>query len=129
MNSYMKWAGMAASLLLAGCQIPAAMIATGAGAMPAYKPLPQKNYDVPPQVIYAIDKNRFFTSENYSKCSYGDLYYNDLSKNIKTAVDTVATFSGRLLIDGNPDTLVFPQAPSDGTGTCGNDRGCFLAVY
>lgn len=129
MNIYVKWIGIMASLLLTGCQIPAAMIASGAGAMPAYKPLPKKNYDAPPQVIYAIDKNRFFPSENYRKCSYGDLYYNDTSKNIKTVVDTVATFPGRLLIDGNADTLVFPQAASDGTGTCGNDRGCFLAIY
>jgi hypothetical protein len=129
MNTYMKWAGMAASLLLAGCQIPAAMIATGAGAMPAYKPLPKKNYDAPPQIIYAIDKNRFFTSENYQECSYGDLYYNDTTKNIKTAVDALAAFPGRFHIDGNPEVLVFPDSPSNGTGTCGNDRGCFLSVY
>jgi hypothetical protein len=129
MNSYVKWASIVSILLLAGCEIPAAMIATGAGAMPAYNALPKKNYDAPPQVIYAIDKDHFFTSENYRKCSYGDLYYNDTSKKIKTLVDTVATFPGRLLLDGNPDIVVFPQAPSDGTGTCGNDRGCFLAVY
>ncbi len=129
MNTCMKWVSIFASLLLAGCQIPAAMIATGAGAMPAYKALPKKNYDAPPQVIYAIDKNRFFTSENYDKCSYGDVYYNDTSKNIKTAVDALATFPGRIHIDGNQDVLVFPDSPSDGTGTCGNDRGCFLSVY
>jgi len=42
MSIYVKWIGMMTSLLLAGCQIPAAMIASGAGAMPAYKALPKK---------------------------------------------------------------------------------------
>jgi hypothetical protein len=129
MNSYKKWVGIWATLLLAGCQIPAAMIATSVGAMPVYQPLPKKNYDAPPQVIYTIDKNRFFTSENYQECSYGDVYYNDTSRNIKTAIDPLATFPGRFHIDGNQDVLVFPDSPSDGAGTCGNDRGCFFRIY
>ena len=129
MNIYVKWIGMMASLLLAGCQIPAAMIASGAGAMPAYKAPPKKYYDAPPQIIYAIDKSRFFTSENYDECSYGDVYYNDTSNNIRTAIDALATFAGYLHIAGNSDVVVFPDSPSDGTGTCGNDRGCFFRIY
>lgn len=129
MNNYKKWVGILASLLLSGCQIPAAMIASGAGAMPAYEAPSRRNYDAPPQIVYAIDANRFFTSENYRNCSYGEVYYNDKSKNLKTLVDTSPTFPGRFYIDGASDFLIFPDSPSDGTGWCGNDRGCFLRIY
>jgi hypothetical protein len=130
MNSYKKWIGMIASLLLSGCQIPAAMIATGAGAMPAYEALPEPNYDALPQVIYAIDKNRFFTSENYQECSVGHVYYNDTNNKIKTLVgNALATFPGHLLVDGSSNILVFPTAPANGVGWCGNDKGCTLIMY
>lgn len=114
---------------MAGCQIPAAMIATGAGAMPAYESPPRPNYDAPPQVIYAIDKTRYFTSENYRKCNVGQVYYNDTSKNIKTKVGALASFPGHMLLEGDSNIVVFPDAPGDGVGRCGNDRGCFLKIH
>lgn len=130
MNNYKKWVGILMTLLLSGCQIPAAMIATGAGAMPAYEAPPRRNYDVPPQKIYAIDNSRFFSLENYSGCGGGQIYYNDTSNQIRTLLKgAISAFPGQFHIDGNSDVLVFPDSPSDGTGMCGHDRGCFLAVY
>jgi len=130
MNNYKKWVSTLASLLLAGCQIPAAMIATGAGAMPAYEALPEPNYDASPQIIYAIDKNRFFTSENYQECSVGHVYYNDTNNNIRTPVgNALATFPGHLFVDGTSNILIFPSAPANGVGWCGNEKGCTLIMY
>jgi hypothetical protein len=130
MNNYKKWIGMMASLLLSGCQIPAAMIATGAGAMPAYEAPPRPHYDVPSQIIYSIDNSRFFTLENYSGCGGGQIYYNDTSNHIKTLLKVaISGFPGKFHIDGNSDVLVFPDSLSAGTGLCSSDRGCFLAIY
>lgn len=68
MNNYLKWIGILIGVLLVGgCQILGVRIATGAGAMPAYEPLPERDYDAKPQIIYAIDNHRFFASENYEK--------------------------------------------------------------
>ncbi len=131
MNNNLKRIGILISVLLAGgCQILGARIATGAGAMPAYEPLPERDYDAAPQIIYAIDNHRFFTSENYEKCSVGHVYYNDTDRKIKTPVGwALATFPGMLHLDGNLNTLVFPSAPANGIGRCGNEKGCTLQMY
>lgn len=129
-NYYVKWANIMACILLAGCQIPAARIATGVGAMPVYDAPPRSNYDVPPQTIYAINSNRYFTLENYSRCGGSQVYYNDTSNHIKTLLKfAISGFPGRFHIDGNSNVLVFPDSLPEGSGLCGSDRGCFLAVY
>jgi hypothetical protein len=128
MNRYMKWASVLATLLLAGCQIPAAMIATSVGAMPVSR-YEVPTYDVPPQIIYTIDQNRYVTFEHYSKCDGdGIMYYNDTVNQIKTRIQYGSpAFLGRLNLDGNPTFLAFPDAPGPESGSCG-DRGCKLAI-
>lgn len=131
MNMYWSRISVLASLLMTGCQMPAAMIATGAGAMPAYELPPRPQYDVPAQVIYAIDKDRYFTLENYRECGGSQVYYNDTKSQIRTLVEgAISSFPGRLFLDGTPKVLVFPDSISDGTGYCGvGERGCFLSIY
>ncbi|MBK4717067.1 MULTISPECIES: T6SS immunity protein Tli3 family protein [Tenebrionibacter/Tenebrionicola group] len=48
--------------------------------------------DVEPQVVYRIDKNRFFTLEKYKDCTHGGfVYYNDTRRGIKELVTSGAT--------------------------------------
>jgi hypothetical protein len=48
--------------------------------------------DVEPQVVYRIDKNRFFTLEQYKDCTHGGfVYYNDTRRGIKELVTSGAT--------------------------------------
>lgn len=128
MNSYGKWGSVVAGLLLAGCQIPATMIATSAGAMPAARYQPPA-YDVAPQVIFSLDKNRYLTFENYSKCDGdGILYFNDTLNGIRTRIQYGSpTFLGRMNLNGDPNILAFPDAPGPAAQFCG-DRGCSLAI-
>jgi hypothetical protein len=128
MNRYMKWPSVLVGLFLTGCQIPAAMIATSVGAMPVSRYEVPK-FDVPPQVIYAIDQNRYVTLENYSKCDgTGIMYYNDAGTKIRTRIQYGSpTFLGQLNLDGNPNVLAFPDAPGPTARFCG-DRGCKLAI-
>lgn len=128
MINYVKWVSIFVSLLLGGCQIPEAMIATSVGAMPAVKYQPPE-YNVAPQVIFALDKNRYLTLENYSKCDGdGILYYNDTLNGIRSRVQYGSpTFLGRINLNGDPNILAFPDAPGPTARFCG-DRGCSLAI-
>ncbi|WP_434087933.1 T6SS immunity protein Tli3 family protein, partial [Escherichia coli] len=40
----------------------------------------------PPQVIFRIDDNRYFTLENYTHCENGQTFYNNKAKNIHVKI-------------------------------------------
>lgn len=40
----------------------------------------------PPQVIYRIDNNRYFTLENYTRCENGQTFYNNKEKGVHVKV-------------------------------------------
>ena len=107
-------------VLLSGCGY-GEIIAVGAGAMPVYK---RPTYDSPPQTIYRIDAQRYFTIENYEDCSKGgDVYYHDMRIALKTKVDSsgMGIWPGIYRIDPD-DTHI--AIPSYGCG----DKGCYLGI-
>lgn len=120
-------AAIATAAVLSGCQIPAAMIAASHGGMPGHQFVPP-THDVPPQVIYRIDNNRYLTLEHYDSCSNdGIVFYNDATKNIRTKISNYPTgFEGKILLDPAAGILAFPFATSQGK-SCG-ERGCSLGI-
>lgn len=129
MNVKSTLAIVAMAAILSGCAIPAAIIAASHGAMPGHQ-FVRPTHDVPPQVIYRIDNNRYLTLENYDSCSNdGLVFYNDALKNIRTEISTSPLgFEGKVLLDPADGILAFPLTTAPGKH-CG-DRGCTLAfVY
>ncbi|WP_034296133.1 hypothetical protein [Herbaspirillum sp. RV1423] len=98
-----------------------------AGCVTELPELAQRNYppakfDVPPQVLYKIDDNRFISLENYQQC-FGDTYFNDTKQGIRTELGrgTIERYRGRLIIDDPTGmNIVIPSAPP---APCGS-RGC-----
>ncbi|WP_034299801.1 hypothetical protein [Herbaspirillum sp. RV1423] len=98
-----------------------------AGCVTELPELAQRNYppakfDVPPQVLYKIDDNRFISLENYQQC-FGDTYYIDKKLGIREELGRggIERYRGRLIIDDPTGmNIVIPSAPP---GSCGS-RGC-----
>ncbi|TCS36676.1 hypothetical protein EDC30_106219 [Paucimonas lemoignei] len=131
MKSQIIFATTAITLFfLLGCQIPGTMIATSIGAMPGEQHVP-KDYPTPPQRVYSIDENRFFTFEKYESCiGNGRVFYNDTKQNIRTEITDFALggYAGKFHHASSTDKLiVFPKAPAPNEGTC--RKSCSLMIY
>ena len=72
-------------LSLSGCISEGAAFGLGAGSLHETvmtekdKNAPPPVYG-PPQIIYRIDDNRYFTLENYTRCEDGQTFYNNKKK-------------------------------------------------
>ena len=86
----------------------------------------------PPQVIYRIDNNRYFTLENYTRCENGQTFYNNKSKGIHTQISPSSgyLFKGRLFwLSTRDDRLAFPITRNDNKAVCmGSDKGCLNLI-
>ena len=86
----------------------------------------------PPQVIYRIDKDRFFTLEEYTSCDNGKTFYNNKVKGIHTQISPSSgyLFKGRLFwLSTRDDYLAFPMTRNENKAACiGSDKGCLNIV-
>lgn len=86
----------------------------------------------PPQIIYQIDDNRYFTLENYTRCEDGQTFYNNKKKGIHVKIldGSGYLFKGRLFwLSTRDDYLAFPATINTRHATCmGSDKGCMNAV-
>ncbi|TCS36675.1 hypothetical protein EDC30_106218 [Paucimonas lemoignei] len=121
MKKYFHCINVAVLSLLAGCQLPGALIATSVGAMPGEQHVP-KDYPTPPQRVYAIDENRFFTFEKYESCiRNGQVFYNDTKQNIRTEITNFALggYAGKFHHTASTDKpIAFPYTPAPRSGSC-----------
>ncbi|MDN4629748.1 T6SS immunity protein Tli3 family protein, partial [Erwinia sp. PsM31] len=68
--------------LLTSCVTEGAAFGLGAGSLHETV-MTEKDNNVPPpvygppQIIYRIDDNRYFTLENYTRCENGQTFYNN----------------------------------------------------
>lgn len=86
----------------------------------------------PPQIIYRIDGNRYFTLENYTRCENGKTFYNNKAKGIHTLIAPSSgyLFKGRLFwLSTRDDYLAFPLTANDNKAACkGSDKGCLNVI-
>ncbi len=85
-------------------------------------------YDAAPQ-IYKIDDNCFVSLENYRDCNYGEDFYNDTRKGIRSALGRakVGNYQGRIVnADTTGKNIVIPSA-SPPRFAC-SDRGCGMGL-
>ena len=86
----------------------------------------------PPQIIYRIDKDRYFTLEDYTRCENGKTFYNNKAKGIhaQIAPSSGYLFKGRLFwLSTRDDYLAFPITANDNKAACkGSDKGCMNVV-
>nr|WP_154324520.1 hypothetical protein [Pantoea sp. 201603H] len=86
----------------------------------------------PPQVIYRIDEDRYFTLEAYTRCENGKTFYNNKAKGIHTQIAPSSgyLFKGRLFwLSTRDDYLAFPVTANDNKAACkGSDKGCLKVV-
>ncbi len=84
----------------------------------------------PPQIIYRIDKDRYFTLEEYTRCENGKTFYNNKAKGIHVKVANTSgyMFKGRFFwLSSRDDYLAFPL--NDEKPACrGSDKGCMNVV-
>ncbi|MEG0869684.1 MAG: hypothetical protein RSD49_16490 [Hafnia sp.] len=84
----------------------------------------------PPQIIYRIDKDRYFTLEEYIRCENGKTFYNNKAKGIHVKVANTSgyMFKGRFFwLSSRDDYLAFPL--NDEKPACrGSDKGCMNVV-
>lgn len=129
------WSGTLLSL--SGCVSEGAAFGLGAGSLHETvmtekdKNAPPPVYG-PPQVIYRIDNNRYFTLENYTRCENGQTFYNNKEKgiHIKILEGSGYLFKGRLFwLSTRDDYLAFPATIDTNHAACmGSDKGCMNAV-
>lgn len=85
-----------------------------------------------PQIIYRIDKDRYFTLEEYTRCENGKTFYNNTKKGIHTQIAPSSgyLFKGRLFwLSNRDDYLAFPITANDNKAACkGSDKGCLNAI-
>ncbi len=122
-----------ALIALSGCISEGAAFGFGAGSLHETvmagkdKNAPPPVYG-PPQIIYRIDDNRYFTLENYTRCENGQTFYNNKKKNIhvKSSNASGYLFKGRLFwVSTRDDYLVFPSTHNSNYANClGSDKGC-----
>lgn len=128
---------LAGSSVLTGCVSEGAAFGLGVGSFHETvmtekdKSAPPPVYG-PPQVIYRIDKNRYFTLENYTRCENGQTFYNNKEKNIhiKISPSSGYLFKGRLFwVSTRDDYLAFPLTRNDNKAVClGSDKGCMNII-
>ncbi|MFP1731211.1 hypothetical protein ACLEC0_17360 [Lonsdalea quercina] len=86
----------------------------------------------PPQIIYRIDKDRYFTLEEYTRCENGKTFYNNKAKGIHTQISPSSgyLFKGRLFwLSTRDDYLAFPITANDNKAACkGSDKGCLNII-
>lgn len=86
----------------------------------------------PPQIIYRINKERYFTLEEYTRCENGKTFYNNTKKGIHTQIAPSSgyLFKGRLFwLSNRDDYLAFPVTANDDKAACkGSDKGCLNVV-
>lgn len=86
----------------------------------------------PPQIIYRIDKDRYFTLEEYTRCENGKTFYNNKEKGIHVQIASSSgyLFKGRLFwLSTRDDYLAFPVTANDNKSVCmGSDKGCLNAI-
>ena len=86
----------------------------------------------PPQIIYRIDDNRYFTLENYTRCENGQTFYNNKKNGVHTKVSNASgyLFKGRFFwLSTRDDYLAFPATADTKNSPCvGADKGCVNAV-
>jgi hypothetical protein len=96
------------------------------------KEKPQPKVYGPPQIIYRIDKDRYFTLEEYTRCENGKTFYNNKAKGIHTQISSSSgyLFKGRLFwLSARDDYLAFPLTANDNKAACmGSDKGCLNIV-
>lgn len=104
-------------------------------AMSDTKPEPEKKKQQPevygpPQIIYRIDKDRYFTLEEYTRCENGKTFYNNKAKGIHVKVANTSgyLFKGRFFwLSSRDDYLAFPL--NDEKPACrGSNKGCMNVV-
>lgn len=85
-----------------------------------------------PQVIYRIDKDRYFTLEEYTSCENGKTFYNNKAKGIHTQISPSSgyLFKGRLFwLSTRDDYLAFPMTRNENKAACiGSDKGCLNLI-
>ncbi|WP_029686232.1 T6SS immunity protein Tli3 family protein [Tatumella saanichensis] len=86
----------------------------------------------PPQVIYRIDNDRYFTLEEYTRCENGKTFYNNKAKGIHTLIASSSgyLFKGRLFwLSTRDDYLAFPKTRNENKAVCiGSDKGCLNLI-
>ncbi|WP_342753961.1 hypothetical protein AAGQ96_15135 [Pantoea sp. MBD-2R] len=87
----------------------------------------------PPQIIYRIDKDRYFTLEEYTRCENGKTFYNNKAKGIHTQISPSSgyLFKGRLFwLSTRDDYLAFPLTANNNKAACmGSDKGCLNIIF
>ncbi|WBG91918.1 hypothetical protein N5580_05070 [Pantoea piersonii] len=124
-------AGM--SCALSGCITGGAAFGLGAGSLhetvmtEKKKNAPPPVYG-PPQIIYRIDDNRYFTLENYTRCENGQTFYNNKAKGIHFPISPGSgyLFKGRLFwLSSRDDYLAFPFTRDTNKAVCAvSEKGC-----
>ncbi len=127
-----------ALLSLSGCISEGATFGLGAGNLHETV-MTEKDMNAPPpvygppQIIYRIDDNRYFTLENYTRCENGQTFYNNKKKGIHEQVSPGSgyLFKGRLFwLSTRDDFLAFPFTMDSYKAVCiGSDKGCMNLVY
>lgn len=122
---------------LSGCVSEGAAFGLGAGSLHETvttekdKNAPPPVYG-PPQIIYRIDDNRYFTLENYTRCEDGQTFYNNKKKGIHVKIldGSGYLFKGRLFwLSTRDDYFAFPATINTHYAACmGSDKGCMNAV-
>ncbi|WP_313570934.1 T6SS immunity protein Tli3 family protein [Pantoea piersonii] len=125
------------SCMLSGCITGGTAFGLGAGSLhetamkEKKKKAPSKFYG-PPQIIYRIDDNRYFTLENYARCENGQTFYNNKAKGIHVRIASGSgyLFKGRLFwLSTRDDYLAFPVTEDAVRSSCiGSGKGCLNTV-
>ncbi|MEZ0583991.1 hypothetical protein ACA373_13565 [Erwinia sp. STN24] len=123
--------------LLTGCVTEGAAFGLGAGSLHETV-MTEKDRNAPPpvygppQIIYRIDDNRYFTLENYTRCENGQTFYNNKKNGVHTKVSNASgyLFKGRFFwLSTRDDYLAFPATADTKNSPCvGADKGCVNAV-
>ena len=128
---------LASVFILTGCVSEGAAFGLGSGSLHETVMIKKNKSEKPevygpPQVIYQIDENRYFTLENYTRCENGQTFYNNKEKGIHAMVANTSgyLFKGRFFwLSTRDDYLAFPATADTNISQCvGADKGCLNAV-
>ena len=133
----MLFISLASVFILTGCVSEGAAFGLGSGSLHETV-MTEKNKNEkpevygPPQVIYQIDENRYFTLEEYTRCENGKTFYNNKYKKIHFQISPSSgyLFKGRLFwLSTRDDYLAFPITRNDNKAACmGSDKGCLNII-
>ena len=128
---------LASVFILTGCVSEGAAFGLGSGSLHENVVAENNKNEKPevygpPQIIYRIDDNRYFTLENYTRCENGQTFYNNKEKGIHVMVANTSgyLFKGRFFwLSTRDDYLAFPATADTNTSRCvGADKGCLNSV-